>query len=109
MRAKRHNNGKLRLELVPPEGYEGAAKVFLYGAEKYDDFDWCKGDKYMTTIASLLRHTMEFRKGNDYDKESGLLHTDLITANAMMLTTYQERGIGEDNRPIVNKGEENGD
>jgi hypothetical protein len=104
MRAQRHNTGKLRLDLLPPEAIEGLASIVTYGAEKYADRDWEKGDKYMTTYASLQRHLLAFHKGIDIDEESGLSHLHHAMANIAFLITYQDRGIGEDDRPVIKKG-----
>lgn len=98
MRAKRYNNGKLRVELVPPEAIEAMAEAIGYGADKYEENDWLKGDKYSTTYASLQRHLLSWYKGIDIDEESGLSHLSHAITNLAFLITYERRGLGEDNR-----------
>ena len=36
----RYNDGKPDYSLLPTEGIDLAAKVFSFGAKKYDDFNW---------------------------------------------------------------------
>ena len=108
MRAQRHNKGKLRLDLVPPEAIEALAEVIGYGAEKYDENDWRKGDKYSTTYASLQRHLLAWYKGIDNDDESGMNHLHHAITNIAFLVTYSKNGIGTDDRYKTTKGETNG-
>lgn len=103
MRAQRFNKGKLRLDLVPPEAIEALAEVIGYGAEKYDENDWMKGDKYSTTYASLQRHLLAWYKGIDNDDESGMSHLSHAITNIAFLITYDRRGTGEDNRIKLTK------
>ena len=66
----RYNEGKLRYDLVPPSASEALAEVLTHGAKKYAERNWEKGLTWMSVIASIERHTAEFKKGNDFD-ESG--------------------------------------
>lgn len=98
MRKPRHNKGKLRLELVTPELKEGIAKVLTKNCEKYGDRDWEKGDSWMTTYASMLRHLNAWEKREDIDPDSGLPHLYHIGANIQFLITYYKRNVGIDDR-----------
>lgn len=86
--AKRFDVGKLRLGLIPTSFIEETAKVFTFGAQKYDDNNWRKGMKWSRCIDSLERHLMEFKKGNDNDEESGLLHLGHAAANIAFLIEF---------------------
>ena len=85
---KRFNSNKPRVELLVPEAMIEEAKVWAMGAEKYGDFNWQRGMKYSTVIACLMRHIFAILKGEDFDKESGLLHAAHIKTNASMLIYY---------------------
>ena len=90
--ALRYNQGKNRLDLIPPEFIEEVGKVFTFGATKYEDNNWKKGLKFSNIIASLERHLLEIKKGNDYDDESNLLHAAHIGCNtAFLIWNYQNR------------------
>jgi len=98
-RAKRFNEGKLRVDLVPPEVIEGLAKVYQMGAAKYGEHNWQNGAPWCESVASLERHLLAWRKREDLDKESELNHLLHVAWNALTLYYYQEYGLGTDNRP----------
>lgn len=84
----RFNDGKSRYDLITPFALEQLAKVLTKGAEKYAERNWELGMKWSKVIASLERHLQAFKRGEDFDKESGLLHIGHIMANAAFLTEY---------------------
>lgn len=86
--AKRYNEGKLRYDLLPPKPIEDLVKVFTMGADKYGDNNWQLGMDWSKCLASLKRHLAEYEKGNDFDKESGLLHITHVVWNAMAINQY---------------------
>ena len=85
---KRFNAGKTRHDLVPAFAQEEYAKVLTMGANKYGDNNWQKGMKWSKVIASLKRHIAAIESGEDYDKESNLLHAAHVMCNAAFLTEY---------------------
>lgn len=85
---KRYNEGKLRFDLVHPFAHEQMVRVLTSGAEKYDDRNWEKGMSWSSVIASLKRHLHAIEQGEDYDVESGELHSAHIACNAHFLTAY---------------------
>lgn len=85
---KRHNQNKLRYDLLSPCAIEEMVKVMTFGTTKYDDDNWKKGMKWSIVLASLKRHIAEFEKGVDFDKESGLLHLSHAATNIMFLLEY---------------------
>ena len=84
----RYNEGKLRYDLMHPFALEQLAKIFTMGASKYAPRNWEKGMKWTTILASLHRHLAAIERGEDYDKESGLLHSSHVEWNAHALTAY---------------------
>ena len=76
--------------------WDDCAKVFEYGAKKYDDWNWLKGMKWSTNLASLTRHIMAILKDKDalIDNESGVSHFGHILCNLVMfrysITKYPE-------------------
>lgn len=70
------DDGKLRYDLIPIHALEGIAKIFTYGAQKYEDYNWLKSKYPDRYYAAMCRHMAEIRKGNMIDGESGLLHFD---------------------------------
>lgn len=96
---KRFNQGKLRYDLVDPFAHEQMVKVITSGANKYGDRNWEAGMAWSKCLASLERHLAEIKKGNDYDSESGELHSAHIACNAHFLTAYYKIYPQGDDRP----------
>jgi hypothetical protein len=98
----RYNEGKTRFSLLPPYALEQIAKVFTYGAKKYTtteagDYNWKKGLSWTKTCDSLERHLQAWKKGEDVDAESGLLHLAHLATNAMfLLEFYKVHPHGDD-------------
>lgn len=86
--ALKHLEGKLRVDLVPPEAIEAIANAFTYGAMKYNDNSWRPGIPFTTIYASTLRHMLLWAKGEDLDTESNLSHIDHAICNLAMLATH---------------------
>ena len=72
--------------LVPfQEIADAYSRVAEHGAVKYSPWNWSKGLPRVQILSSLLRHTFSYLRGEDRDKDSGLLHTDHILWNAVSL------------------------
>lgn len=95
----RHNAGKVRFDLLPANAMLQTARVFSMGAEKYGDRNWELGMDWSKVTASLERHLQAFKRGEDYDKESGELHMAHVVANALFLLEYYKIYPQGDDRP----------
>lgn len=84
----RYNDGKLRYDLLPKFAIEEFTKVLTIGANKYEPRNWENGMSWMGVLASLKRHLAAFERGEDFDKETGLLHIAHVIANASFITEY---------------------
>jgi hypothetical protein len=93
------NRLKPRVELLPVDALLEAAKVFAYGAAKYEDWNWAKGISWAQTYASVLRHLFAWQRGEDIDPESGLPHAAHALSQMMILVHFIETKTGEDDRP----------
>ena len=89
MSARRYDEGKLRMELVPIKPLMELAKVYTNGAAKYHLYDengnitedasdnWRKGMSWRKTIGAVKRHIAHWERGEDVDpdpKMKGTLH-----------------------------------
>jgi len=72
---------KLRYDLIPPEVLESLARVMTFGAKKYGDHNWKKGEKHRYR-AAYYRHDIAEAKGELVDQESGFLHAEHKLCNA---------------------------
>jgi hypothetical protein len=101
----RYDQGKNRLELIPPEWEWALGEVLTAGAVKYAERNWEKGMDWGKLIGPLRRHLNKFLSGHSYDTEpdaegrpgTGCHHLALVAWNALALMSYELRGIGTDN------------
>jgi len=84
--ARKHDDNKLRMDLIQPEFLIELAKVLTHGAAKYGANNW-QGlpDAHNRYYAALLRHLMEWRKGHTIDQDSTLPHLAHAICNLMFL------------------------
>jgi hypothetical protein len=88
VRGFRYNSDKLRYDLIPALANREYAKIWTQALGKYPARNWEKGMPWTEVIASAMRHLEAMRLGEMIDKESGLLHSAHLMANAAMLTEF---------------------
>lgn len=77
---------KLRWDLLPLEEIEEIVKVYTAGSKKYGDNTWQNLPNGLQRYkAALLRHLLEFEKGNEIDEETGCLHLAQTAWNAIAM------------------------
>ena len=77
---------KLRWELLPLEDIEDIVKVYTAGAKKYGPNTWQElPDGIRRYKAALLRHLVEYDKGNKIDEETGCHHLAAVAWNAIAM------------------------
>ena len=91
----RHNEGKLRLDLLPVEWIWALGDVMTVGSKKYAVRNWERGMAWSTVVGCTLRHTFKFIAGERFDKETGCHHLAMAAWNILALMVYDIRGIGE--------------
>lgn len=62
---------KLRYDLIPADFLEFLARIFTYGATKYDDNNWMKGLNASELYACAARHLQKWWAGEDLDEDDG--------------------------------------
>lgn len=88
--AKKFDEQKVRMELVPPVFTEAVASVLTFGAKKYGDHNWALGLKYDRVIGAILRHVSAIQRGEDVDPESGEWHAAHAACNLAFLIHFME-------------------
>ena len=81
----KHDGGKPRLDLVPPEIIEAVGTVMTHGAEKYGEASYrdVEPKRYR---AALMRHICKWLKDpHGIDEDSGLPHLWHIACNVAFL------------------------
>lgn len=93
------DRSKLRIDLIPPEAILALATSLTYGADKYSDRNWEQSPTaWGRYFAALQRHLWDWQAGNDIDEESGMPTLWCAMACLSFLITYEQRGIGTDDR-----------
>lgn len=93
------------MALVPTSLNRYVAAGMTYGAAKYDVDNWRNGFEYRSLLDSLKRHLSDFEDGVDFDEESGLPSLALIGTNLAFLIEHFDKGLGQDDRVRVEKGQ----
>ncbi len=99
--ASKKDEGKPRVELIPPEFLLDLAKVLEFGAKKYGDNNWRKGLKWTRLYASALRHLFAWVGGEKLDKESKMPHLLHAIANLLFLYEYNHTHPELDDRYLI--------
>ena len=91
-KAVKHDNGKIRMELLPPNALEEIAKVFTFGANKYEEWNYIKGEglSYSRVYGAALRHLNAWYKGELTDKETNESHLAHAGCCIMMLMELEK-------------------
>lgn len=97
--AKKFDGGKTPYELIPPEYLEATATVLAFGAEKYGVRNWESGMKWGRVFGALMRHAWAWWRGEASDPETGHSHLWHAACCIAFLIAYEQRQIGEDDRP----------
>lgn len=94
--------------MIPVEPLAEVARVYGYGAQKYDRDNWRKGYAWSLSLDALLRHIEQFRRGESVDTESGRQHLAHAAFHLFTLMEYDSKGLGTDDRgdlpQSVNRG-----
>jgi hypothetical protein len=86
----KHDEDKLRFDLIPIETLDGVAEVFTFGAKKYKENNWKLVSPKERFYSAALRHIFKHQQGEILDKESKLPHLDHAISN---LIIYRELTI----------------
>lgn len=97
----RKDDGKSRLDLIPPEAIEALGHLYRAGAEKYAPRGWEEGMSWGRCLGAMLRHVFKWMRGEDYDPETKAHHMIAVMWNAAALYTYHVRKKGTDDRSSV--------
>lgn len=104
----KHDAEKDRIELFPPEALFAISRVLTFGAKKYADRNWEKGMAWSRCFGACMRHLWAWWAGRaptsksflfgDLDEETQMSHLWHAGCCIVFLITYEERGIGTDDR-----------
>jgi hypothetical protein len=101
MSARKDDQGKPPLSLIPRTALWAEARVMAHGADKYGRDNWRGGMSWSRLIDAALRHITAFADGEDIDNgEGGTGESHLANARCCLafLIEYMEYELGEDDR-----------
>lgn len=90
-----------RYSLIPTDPLAELARVYGYGADKYEPNNWRKGYAYSLSLDALYRHIAAFRSGEAIDPESGRHHLGHAAFHLMTLMEFDRLGLGTDDREAL--------
>jgi hypothetical protein len=85
------DQNKLRWDLFPAESAEQIIKVLMFGATKYDPWNWSKGIKFTRLFAAMMRHMWSWYRRQTNDPETGLNHLAHAACTLVFLLSYSTR------------------
>lgn len=91
----RFNDGKLKWGYMHYKSMEPMIRVLMFGAQKYEPFNWQKGLKKEEVLESMQRHLAKIMDGEENDPESGLNHIGHVMCNAMFWSYMDLKERGE--------------
>lgn len=96
----KHDGGKVRLDLIPPELMQSVGEILTFGADKYDDHNWELGMDWSRVFGALQRHLYQWYDTSqpDTDEETGKSHLWHAACCITFLLTYEKRQKGHDDR-----------
>lgn len=74
--------------LIPVEALAEIARVYGYGAKKYEPNNWRRGYTWSLSYSAMQRHLNAFWSGEELDPESGLPHLAHAGFHILTLLTY---------------------
>lgn len=96
--AKKFDQEKVRMDLLPPELLTATAEILGFGASKYGERNWENGMNWSRVFGALMRHLWAWWSGQNLDEETGKSHLWHAACCIAFLIAYEERGIGKDDR-----------
>ncbi len=100
------DSGKPCISDIPQLSLMSVAKVFNYGAKKYEKFNYSHGTDWLRYYDAAQRHMNSWMTNDDIDDESHQNHLDHAIASLLMLRENIHLNKGTDNRnPIYKKHE----
>lgn len=94
-KALRFNEGKLDWTLIDFDSIVPMVEAMTFGLRKYERNNWKKQcDDISQHLQSAMRHLIAIIQGEEFDKESGVLHSGHIMCN-MMMYNYHKKLIND--------------
>ncbi len=97
--APKHDQEKLRLELLMPGPMRQIGAVLTFGADKYGANTYRRGLNWSRYVGAVLRHIYAWYGGEKNDSESGLHHLAHAATCLIFLLDFEDTQQTFDDRP----------
>lgn len=97
----KHDQDKVRLELISSEALFQLGKVLTFGARKYSPHNWRKGISYSRILGAIMRHVVAYNAGETNDPETGLSHIAHAFTECMFLLEFEKTHPELDDRYVA--------
>lgn len=88
---QKFDEGKRDYTLLPINELEQVLDVLEFGAKKYKPNAWKDVPNGLERYKkAMLRHLMEYLKGNELDSESGLEHLSHLATNVLFVMYFEK-------------------
>lgn len=98
MKGTKHDQEKVKMELLSSFWLRGVAQVLTFGAAKYSADNWRRGIEIRRLTGAAMRHLTAFNDGEDLDPETGLSHVFHFSCCAMFIAELMLTHPELDNR-----------
>jgi hypothetical protein len=100
----KHDEEKIRLELVPSSLLFAVGEILTFGATKYGARNWEDGFAWSRAYGALQRHLWSWWEGEDVDPETGKSHLWHAGCELAFLIEFEDTHPELDDRPteIIN-------
>lgn len=82
------DNNKPRVALIPPNFVLELAALFTLGAGKYSAYNWSLGMCYSRVYDAMMRHSLKFWGGEEFDEVDGQHHLLSVAWCACVLWVF---------------------
>jgi hypothetical protein len=90
MAGTKHDKGKPRVDLIPPDAILEVAKVLTDGVDEYGAHNWREGIAFSRLYSAIQRHLLAFWKGEDIDKSGHRALAHACTDIMMLMEMPEE-------------------
>lgn len=97
-----------KFSMIPPDVLNELAEHYGKGEAKYPsdpetgEPNWQKGYNWRLSVDALERHLNAWKRGEDFDPETGSSHLIAVMWHAAALRWFQNHGRGRDYRDMAN-------
>ncbi|KKM61868.1 hypothetical protein LCGC14_1527370 [marine sediment metagenome] len=92
LQGMKFDEDKLRWDLLPYDAVEKIVEIITHGAKKYAPENWKKVniDRF---FAAAMRHFTAWKKGEEFDKDSGFTHLAHVGCNILFMMWIEENKV----------------